>query len=151
MVRAAVTHAILFIAAISVAAVVAGLVVSEAGSYAQSVEDESERDVAAIDAEIEIVNDPEAGATYDETEETVTVYVKNVGGSTLQPGDATVLLNGEYAEPDETRVLGTETDEWRVDAVLELTIEIDGGLEGEDHRVVVEADEARDRLSFAAA
>lgn len=150
MVRAAVAQVLLFIAAISVSTMLVGVVVTQAGLYAQSVEDDRDRRAAAADAEIAIVNDADANATYDGAEERVTLYVKNVGGGTLEPDDADVLLNGEYVRPSETTVHGDDTgsDGWRVQTVLELAIDVDESLEAGEHRAVVVIDTARDALTF---
>ena len=146
MVRTSVVQVLLFVAAISASMLFVGVVVTESGLYAQSVESESERDVATIDAEIAIVNHPEAGTTYDEDADRATVYVKNVGGSTLEPADAELLLDGEYVRPDERRVLDANRTTWGEGTVLELTAP--ASFDPGDHRIVVDADGARDRLEF---
>lgn len=168
MVRAAVAQVLLFIAAITVSSMVAGVVVTEAGRYAQSVDDESDRNVAAIDAEIAIINDADAAnaGAYDAENDTVTIYVKNIGGNTLEsdPEAIDVLVNGEYVPADalETRGLGADNGgdndsenantHWRVDTVLEATVDLeaDASLELEDgeNRVVVTVASARDSLPF---
>ncbi|ELY54258.1 flagellin [Natronolimnohabitans innermongolicus] len=149
MVRTSIVHVLLFIAAVSISTMFVGVVVTEAGLYAQSTESESERDVAAIDAEIDLINDPEAGTTYaeDDGDGSLTLYVKNVGGSSLDPGDADVLLNGEYVSPADSRLL-SDGDVWRVDSVLEVTVPTSTALEPGDHRAVVEIDGAREILEF---
>lgn len=150
MVRASVAQVLLFIAAVSGATLLAGGVVTESGVYAQSVADESEREVATLDAEIAIINDADAGATYDDSDERLTLYVKNVGGSSLEPNESEVLVDGEYVRPSERTVLGTDTAAapWRVDTVLELTIDLAEPLEAGEHRVAVEVHSARELLTF---
>lgn len=147
MVRVSLTHVLLFIAVISVSTMFVGVIVTETGLYAQSTADESDREVAAIDAEIDIVNDAEAGSTYNGSE--VTLYVKNVGGGSLDPADVDLVLDGEYVEPNGTTVFGYPDTAWREGAVLELTVP--ASLESGDHRVLVEIDGARDRLEFRVA
>ncbi|WP_226004564.1 LamG-like jellyroll fold domain-containing protein [Natrinema salinisoli] len=144
MVRASVAQLILFIAAISVSTLFVGVIVTETGLYVQAVEDEGDRETAAIDAEIEIINDPEAKAVYNETDETVTVYVKNVGGGTLNPDDLEVVVNGELATVTETDVIGGEP--WRRNRVLAVTL--DHAIEGGTNRALVRIDGSRDLLSF---
>ncbi|MFC4542522.1 flagellin [Halosolutus amylolyticus] len=146
MVRTAVVHLLLFIAAVSVATLGAGVIVTETSEYAQSVDGEADRTVAEIDAEIAIVSDPAAGATYDEANGTVTLYVRNVGGDALEPGDAEVLVDGEYVAAPSTRVLDAEHDRWRVGSLLEVTA---GATLGPgEHRGLVSIDGARDHLTF---
>lgn len=150
MVRSAIAQVLLFIAAISVSTMLVGAVVTQSGLYAQSVEDERDRQAAAADAEIAIINDADADATYDGASEQVTLYVKNVGESTLEPDSADILLDGEYVPPSETRVLGDGggANQWRVDTVLELTIDVTEPLEAGEHRAVVEIETERDVLTF---
>lgn len=144
MVRTSVAHVVLFIAIVSVTAMAVGAVLTGVGAYAQSVGDEGDRDGAAIDAEVAIINDPEVGATYDEPDETVTLYVKNVGGSTLDPADLELLVDGEYVEPTSLRVL--DGDRWRRAAVLEVTAE--EPLAVGSHRALVDVLGARESLAF---
>ncbi|NUB89863.1 flagellin [Haloterrigena sp. SYSU A121-1] len=146
MVRASVVQLLLFTAAISAATLFAGSIATEAGLYAQSVEDEGARDVATIDSEISLINHPEAGTTYNETADNVTIYAKNVGGGSLEADAADLLIDGEYVRSVETNVLERGDSLWREGAVLELTApaSLDPGI----HRAVVDADGARDRLEF---
>jgi len=150
MVRAAVAQALLFIAAVSIAATFAGTIVTQSSLFAQSTAAEADRAVATIDAEVAVINDPEAGATYDGADGQITLYVKNVGGETLEPAALEILLDGSYVESGErsTRVLESG-DEWRVGTVLEVTI--DRSLAAGEHRAVVTIHGAQNRLVFDAA
>ncbi|WP_276255376.1 flagellin [Halomontanus rarus] len=144
MVRDSVTQLILFIAVVSVATLLAGTMVVEVGLYSQSIGDKGDRAAAAIDADVTIVNDPEAGATYDNRTETVTLYVKNVGGSTLEPADLDVLLDGTYVTPASREVL--EGDYWRSGHTLAVTA--NHSLETGERRALVRIDGARNVLEF---
>lgn len=148
MVRVAIGHVILFIAIVGVSTMLVGVVVTQTALYSQAVDGESERDAATIDAEIEFISDPEAGAIYDEANGTVSLYVKNVGGDTLEPDAATVLLDGEYADEVDSSVVGPgdEYDSWRVGNTAQFVI--DEHLDPGDHRAVVEVDGARNVLEF---
>ena len=148
MVRVAIGHVILFIAIVGASALLVGVVVTQTALYSQAVDGESERDAATIDAEIEFISDPEAGAIYDEEDETVTLYVKNVGGDTLEPDAVSVLLDGEYTGEIDTSVIGpgVDVDGWRVGSTAQFVLE--ESLNPGDHRAVVEVDGARDVLEF---
>ena len=146
MVRTSVVQVLLFIAAISASMLFVGSIVTESGLYAQSVEDEGERDVATLDADIAIINHPEAGTTYDEDGGQATIYVKNVGDGSLEPDETELLLDGEYVRPDETRVLDANRTTWSEETVLELTAP--ASFDPGNHRIVVETAGARDRLEF---
>ncbi|MFP9190100.1 flagellin [Natronosalvus vescus] len=47
MARISITHLILFLAVVSAATIAAGVLVTEAGLYAQAIDDENEREQAA--------------------------------------------------------------------------------------------------------
>lgn len=144
MVRTSVAHVVLFIAVVSVTAMAVGAVLTGIGAFAQSVGEAGDRDGAAIDAEVAIINDPEAGATYDESNETLTLYVKNVGESTLDPADLELLVDGEYVEPTALRVL--DGDRWREARVLE--VEAETPLAVGSHRALVDVLGDREWLAF---
>lgn len=133
MVRTSVVQLIFFIALVSVSAMFVGTVVTEAGLYSQAIDDRSDREAAAIHTEITIINDDETDANYDG--ENVILYVKNVGGETIEPGDLEVLVAGEYATITDTEVL--EGDHWREGRVAEIQAE--GDCEPGDCRVTAQA------------
>ena len=140
--REAIVQLLLFVAAVSVATLLVGVVVTETVRYSQSVGDAGDRSSAEIDAEIVLVADPEAGAIAND--DSITLYVKNIGGATLDPADLDVLVDGTYHEPAGTTVLEGET--WRPGALLEVTIET--SLEAGEHRVVVRIQGGEDRIEF---
>lgn len=142
MVRISIVHLVLFIAVLGVSALFAGMLADEAARYAGVVEREGDRDAAELGAEIAIVNDPAAGTTYEDG--TTTLYVKNVGGETLDPDRLSVLVDGEYVTPSSLRVV--DGDHWRVGRVLEVSV--DGELETGDHRAAVRIDGAEEVLEF---
>lgn len=145
MVRASLVQLLLFITAVSVSTLFVGMVVTETGLYAQSSEAESERDVAVIDAEIAVINDVESDTIYDDTSDEVTVYLKNVGGGTLDPAETELLVDGEYVQPEAMQVLDAG-DSWRESTVLEVTLP--AALEPGNHRVVATVDSAREHFEF---
>ena len=145
MARNSVVHLVLFIAVVSVSAIAVGLLVTQAGLYSQALEGESEREQATLETDLSIINDPEAGTTYDADTETVTLYVKNVGSRTLEPGDLDVLLDGEYVTASSAVVDG---DEWRPGSVLEVTIDLEEPLERGTHRAMVTAHGVSATLEF---
>ncbi|MCU4752990.1 PQQ-binding-like beta-propeller repeat protein [Halobacteria archaeon AArc-curdl1] len=145
MARNSVVHLVLFIAVVSVSAIAVGILVTQAGLYSQALEGESEREQASLETDLSIINDPEAGTTYDADSETVTLYVKNVGSRTLEPGDLDVLLDGEYVTATSAVVDG---DDWRPGTVLEVTIDLEEPLERGIHRATVNVHGVSDTLEF---
>ena len=146
MARTSITHLVLFLAVVSAAAIGVGVLVTEAGLYAQAIDDESDREQAALETDLTIINDPEAGSTYDADSETITLYVKNVGGRTLEPDALDLLVDGEYVSDGATERTVVDDDRWREGAVLEVTV--DRSLETGSHRIVATLDGARSTLEF---
>lgn len=142
------THLVLFIAAVLVAAAVAGTVTESASRLGSAIEADSETDADLVDAEVVVVSDADSpAAVYNNTSDTMTLYVKNVGGRTLpaDPEDVTVLVNGNYQSDVETTVL--EDTAWRPGALLEVRVTVTLA-DGARTRVVVAPTGARDLFVF---
>lgn len=142
------THLVLFIAAILISAAIAGTVTESATRVGSAIEAESGLEADHVDAEIEVVSDAESpSAVYNNTSDTLTLYVKNVGARTLpaDPDDVPVLVNGEYQSDVETTVL--EGDAWRPDALLRIRVTV-SLPDGAQTRVVVTPTGARDLFVF---
>jgi len=141
-------HLVLFIAAILVAAVLAGTMTQSASRLGNAIEESSGAESAQTDAEIAIVSDPESpNAVYDNASETLTVYVKNVGASTLPSGaaDVTALVNGHHQSDVRTTVL--DDDQWRPGSLLRVRVNVTLA-DGAHTRVVVNPTGARDTFTF---
>jgi flagellar protein FlaG len=150
MASTSVSTLIIFIAAVSVAAAVSGVMVSTVGDVAGSLDDRGADVAADIDTDVEIISDPGSGAVYDDSNATVTVLVKNTGRRVL-PADGTgieVLINGQYIPPSaySVTVLGEADDAWRDGAVVRVVV--DRSVSTGDHRVTVIVDDEREVLRF---
>ncbi|MFC3958818.1 archaeal flagellar protein G [Halovivax cerinus] len=145
--RESIVQLLLFIAIVSATALAVGTMVSQSGTVADSIDDQSDRRVAALETDVTIVNDPQVDP-YDPAaaggDGGVVVYVKNVGDATLQPGSLEVLLNGTYA--DDANATVSSTDRWRSGTTLRVTIPGDPGPGS--HRVLVRIDGAEARYTF---
>ncbi|MCD2204318.1 hypothetical protein [Halobacterium sp. KA-6] len=142
------THLVLFIAAILVAASVAGTVTEGATRLGGALGDQSQQHAEDIDAEIKIVSDAGSPQSiYDHSSETLTLYVKNVGGSTLStdPDTISVLVNGNYQTDIETTVL--DADSWGTGNLLRIRTDISLQPRA-DTRIVVTPTGARDVFLF---
>ncbi|MDG5820899.1 flagellar protein G [Natronococcus sp. A-GB7] len=140
---------ILFIAAMIVAAGVAGTLVTTVTDVSSSVSTQTGNTADAIDTDIAIISDAGSDAVYDEGDGTVTLYVKNTGEKTLASDGAglDVLVDGEYVSSGEFEIEIHGDDHWRSGAVAEL--EIDRTLEtGEEHRAVVTKNDSRAVFEF---
>src|SRR5581483_1815737 len=123
------THLIFFIAATVVATATAGIlsgvitdVVGKAQVRGHAFGDE-------ITSEIKIINDPTKVVASPST----VFYVKNTGSTTLDYGNATVLLDGSIVTTTKT-LLNGETA-FRQGAIAQITYAV--ALAAGDHRVQV--------------
>lgn len=146
MASVSVSHMILFIASIVVAASVAGVFTSTIGQISAAIDDQGLHVSDDIRTDVEIISDNGTGAcVYNcDGNGNLTLLVKNVGSSRL-PADADqvdVLVDSDYQLPaDVTLELVDSTDEWgRTDVVR---LEIDQSIGSGDHRakVIVNGDE----------
>ncbi|SDK85142.1 flagellar protein G [Natronorubrum texcoconense] len=143
---------ILFIAAMLVAAAVAGTLVTTVTDVSGSIDTHSDGVKEQIDTDFEIISDPGSDAVYDDSSETVSVLVKNTGSTTLASdgSDLDLLVNGEYVT-DQVRpeILDDDATSWRRGVVAELEIEVENGLaSGEEHRVTVTVNGQTETLEF---
>lgn len=125
MASVSVSQLILFIAAMLVAASVAGLLTSTVNDIGDAIEDQGLATSDDIRSDITIIND--AGAT-ENTSGNVTLYVKNTGSSDLstQPADIDILINGEFVtgvgSGRITLLDGAEI--WSEGDVLEIVVDV---------------------------
>lgn len=145
---------ILFIAAMLVAAGVAGTLVANVNDISNSIDTYSGDVKDQIDTDIEIISDPGSDAVYNASgENNISILVKNTGQKTLA-SDGTgldILVNGEYVSSESYSLEvhdGTDgSAAWRSGNVAE--IQIDQLLDaGEEHRVVVIANGDRETFDF---
>lgn len=141
---------VLFIGGVVVTVAVGGAIADEtvgingalSGSTAESADDAR--------TDVEILNDPgEVAREYNATDETLTLYVKNVGSRTIEDDAASVdlLVDGRYVSDTNFTLLDGE--EWTTGVVAE--IEANVSLSTRDtHRAVVVVDGARDVYEFRA-
>lgn len=123
MVSASVSELILFIAAISVAAAVSGVLIGTVSEISASVSQNGDQLQTSLETDTEIISDPESNAVTNGTH--VVVLVKNTGSTDLSPEQTDVLLNGEIVLPENVTtdvVDGGPSDEWSTDRVLRVTL-----------------------------
>ncbi|QLG49267.1 flagellar protein G [Natrinema halophilum] len=144
---------ILFIAAMLVAAGVAGTLVTNVNELSNSVDTQSDDVTDKIDTDIEIISDSGSQAVYNSSgAENITLLVKNTGKKTLpaKSGELDVLVNGSYVSSSEFAVTVRDGGgSWRDGTVAEL--EIDRSISTPDeHRVVVIVNDAEEVFEFYA-
>ena len=147
-----VSSLILFIAAMLVAAGVAGTLVTNVNEISNSIDTYSDDVREQIDTDVEIISDPGSDAIYNKTDGNVSILVKNTGQKTLA-SDGTgldVLVNGTYVSSSDYALTirsDAESTAWRSGEVVEL--EIDRALAtGEEHRVTVIINGDRETIDF---
>ncbi len=119
---------VLFIAGIVVTVAVGGAIADQALRLDQGIRGAATDDADELRTDIEILNDPgDASGEYNATDDTLTLYVKNVGKRTIPHGEESVdvLVDGRYVT--ETNVTLLDGDSWsrgvvaRVEATVNLT------------------------------
>lgn len=144
MASGGVAEMVLFIAALLVAASVAGTLTSEVTRIGDAISDRSLDVASDVRTDVEIVSDPATGVYNASGNENVTVYVRNTGSSSLlaEPSTFDVLLDGTYQ--GDVSVAAMEGGAmWHEGEVVELTVRTSGLDTGSDHRLklVVNNDE----------
>ena len=148
MASASVSELILFIAAVSVAAAVSGVLVTTVGGISDSL-DERGADVATdIDTDVEVISDPGSGAVYDDGSGEVRLLVKNTGRRTIGTDGSTVevLLDGQYVRPADYSVTVIGGGNWHEGDVVRIVL--NESLASGDHRVTVIVESERETLRF---
>jgi flagellar protein FlaG len=136
-----VSHMILFIASMIIAASVAGVFTSSVDTLSNAIEDQGLSVADDVRTDIEIISDNGTGAcVYNcNGDENVTVLVKNTGTGDLVADAAqiNVLVNNQFQPPGDIQVelLGDAVSWGRGDVVrLQAT---ETGLGSGDHRIKV--------------
>ncbi|SNR44776.1 flagellar protein G [Halorubrum vacuolatum] len=141
-----VSHLILFVASLVIAAGVVGTVTTGVDRVSSAVDDGSLDATEELRTDVTIISDANAGV-YDADEDEVTLLIKNTGTQRLAPdgSDIDLVLDGTFVRPDamEGEVVSTEgSTAWGRGDVLELTIDLDDAdidpleQDGEsDHRI----------------
>jgi flagellar protein FlaG len=143
-----VSNLILFIAAMAIAAGVAGTMVDSVSGVSEALGAKSVDVAQDIETEVEVISDPGSGAIYDDGATEVTLLVKNTGSRSL-PASAEgleLLIDGQYVPPGDVSVSVIGGGEWRPGEVVR--VRVDRSLGAGEHRVVVIADADREVLTF---
>lgn len=138
MASVSVSSLVLFIAALSISAAVAGTIAGTVSDVSESI-DQRGLDVSeSIESDVEVISDSGSDAVYDGEAGEVTLLVKNTGVRTLSdaPGSIDVLVDGRYASNARAEVVGG--GRWREGAVLRLVVP--RALDAGEHRAVVRVD-----------
>jgi flagellar protein FlaG len=130
---------ILFIASIVIAAGVAGVLIDTVTGISGALDDRGADVAENIRTDVEIISSAES-SVYNETEGTVTLYVKNTGRRTLPATGETfdVIVDAQY-RTNVSVSIADGSDEWTPHGVVEVQIG-DLSLNDGDHRVTLTVD-----------
>jgi flagellar protein FlaG len=148
MAGSSVSSLILFIAAMLIAASVAGAMVTNVAQVSNAIDTRSVDAEKRIDTEIEVISDPGSSAVYDDGNGTVSVLVKNTGETSLpaEPGKVDVLVDGRYVQASSQMFYVLDGTQWKPGTVVRL--EIDRSLSPGEHRVVLVINGDREVFTF---
>jgi flagellar protein FlaG len=129
-----VSHLILFIASMMIAASVAGVFTSSIGQLSGALSEQGLDVSSDVRTDIEVISDSGSDAIYNATSETITLYVKNTGTERLaaEPGQLDVLVDGQFVT-DYTVARADGTGAWQPGSVVR--VDIAQSLSTGDHRV----------------
>ena len=143
-----VSHLILFIASLVIAAGVVGTITTGVDRVSSAVDDAGLDATEQLRTDVTVISDPNAGV-YDESTNNVTLLIKNTGTYRLAPDGSglDVVFDGRFVRPDATSgevVSADGSTAWSRGDVLRLTIDLDEIEDGStlseeesDHRVFI--------------
>lgn len=147
MASVSVSHMIIFIASIVVAAGVAGVFTDSVGELSEAIGEQGVDVSSEVRSDVEIISDGGSDAVYDATEERIRVHVKNTGSERLPPeaDQIDVFVNGRYVVDVESTLVSGE-DRWGPGDVLRL--DVTESLSPGDHRVQIVVNGDREVFEF---
>lgn len=156
MASVSVSHLILFIASIIIAASVAGVFTSSVDELSQAIDDQGVQVSENVRTSVEIISDSGANDQIHEdvsgSEDNVTIFVKNIGTNQLTPTETQidVLVNGQFQTNDDIdiQVLDGTQNTWDENEVIELTVTTQSLDPGSDVRVKVIVNDDEDVFRF---
>lgn len=157
MASVSISHAIMFIASLVVAAGVAGVLVAGVDQVGGSLADRSADVSDSISADVTIISDPGApDAIYRSADDELVLLVKNTGSTSLAADERQLdlLVNGQFVSENVTveRASDPADSSWPQNSVVRITVAdasdrdlvtVDG-----DNRVVVDVEGNRDSIEF---
>jgi archaeal flagellar protein FlaG len=114
------TQVIFFVAAIVVAASLAGVFIGLSSNMAEAVEKRANNFSDKLDTSIKIINDP-AIVPYQDSN--LTIYIKNTGSNQILPTDILVMIDGKDVNSSSWTIIGG-SEEWAPSIVLEVHLNI---------------------------
>jgi flagellar protein FlaG len=136
MASVSVSHLILFIASMAIAASVAGVFTTSIGELSNAVSEQGLDVSSDVRTDVEIISDSGSSNIYDSDTDTITIHVKNTGSETLAPvpGQIDLFVDGAFVSEYTVTLEPDGGDSWRPGDVVR--IEINRNLDSNsDHRI----------------
>ncbi|GGN99126.1 MULTISPECIES: flagellar protein G [Haloarcula] len=145
MASVSVSHLIIFIASMMIAASVAGVFTDSIGQLSNAVSEQGLDVSRDVRTDVEVISDSGSSAVYNsDGNENVTLHVKNTGSEPLgaDPGQMDLFLDGQFVSNFGVTLLDGTDGVWRPGTVVRVEIAT-SGLSAGDHRVkiIVNGDE----------
>ncbi|PSQ33257.1 flagellar protein G [Halobacteriales archaeon SW_10_68_16] len=148
MASVSVSHLILFIASMLIAASVAGVFTSSVDRLSGAIDDQGVQVSDDVRTDVEIISDNGTGAcVYDcDGNDNLTLHIKNTGTTTLpaESDQMDVFVNGQFQGESSVsvQVVG-DADRWRPGEVVRVNVSVDRSQLRTDNRakVIVNGDE----------
>lgn len=142
MASVSLSHLVIFIASMIIAAGVVGTATGSVDRFSGAIEDRSLDVSQEVRTDVEIISDAGSPVYNASGDENVTLLVKNTGSRNLEPDSdlADVLVDGTYVAS--VTIEPVDSSSWQRSDVVRLHIDA-GTLSSGDHRVklVVDGDE----------
>ena len=154
-----VSHLILFIASLVIAAGVVGTITTGVDRVSAAVDDAGLDATEQLRTDVTIISDASAGVYNASGDQNVTLLIKNTGTYRLAPdgSDLDVVFDGSYVRPDAISAELVSADgatAWSRGDVLRLTINVNAiegtsdGLADGDHRVFLSVNGDEELFQF---
>jgi flagellar protein FlaG len=136
------SHLILFIASMLIAASVAGTFTNSVGRLSEALGEQGTQISQEVRTDVEIISDSGSDAIYDDTDDVLTLLVKNTGTGDLdaESRQIDVLVDGQYQTNVTVTLVGDAT-QWSQGDVVQVDVGVT--LNAGDHRakIIVNGDE----------
>lgn len=150
MASVSVSHMIIFIASIMVAASVVGVFTDSITQVSEAIDDRGVSVSQSVRTDIAVISDAGSTEVYDESDGNITIHIKNTGTQTLRAESAAIdlFVDGQYASDMTVTVLG-DTETWGQGDVVKVEINPpDSWSAGGDHRIKVIVNEDEEVFRF---
>ncbi|OPY32560.1 MAG: Archaebacterial flagellin [Methanomassiliicoccales archaeon PtaU1.Bin124] len=139
-----VTHMIFFVAAILIAASMAGVFLSVGFDMASSIDKSSKNVENRMNSELRIINDP---TMMPYTGNNLTIYVENTGDTLLLPTTLAVVLDGILVNDTFMQVMGESQGRWGPSVTLKINI-VEPLASGDHYVKIITPSGIYDKLDF---